>query len=114
LQVFEKWEIDFVGPINSPTKRSGEWYIITPIEFLTRWAEETLVKYCSAKIGARFLFDKVITRFGFLRILMSDQCTLFNNSSIKAMTEEFEVYHQKSTPYHPQGNGTVETFNKIV
>jgi transposase InsO family protein len=45
---------------------------------------------------------------------MSDQCTQFINSTIKAMTEEFEVYHQKSTPYHPQANGIVESFNRIL
>jgi hypothetical protein len=29
LQEFEKWVIDFVGPINQPGKRIGERYIIT-------------------------------------------------------------------------------------
>jgi hypothetical protein len=29
LQVFHKWEIDFVGSIHPPAKRSGARYIIT-------------------------------------------------------------------------------------
>jgi hypothetical protein len=30
------------------------------------------------------------------------------------MMEEFEVHHQKITLYHPQANGTVESFKKIL
>jgi hypothetical protein len=114
LQVFDKWEIDFVGPINPPAKSSRESYIITTTKYLARWAEETPVRDCSVETTTHFLFEQVITRFGFPRILMSEQGTLFINNTIKVMTEEFEVYHQKSTPYHPQANGTVEAFNKIL
>jgi hypothetical protein len=37
LQVFEKWAIDFLGPINPPAKKSGARYIITATEYLMRW-----------------------------------------------------------------------------
>jgi hypothetical protein len=101
LQAFDKWAIDFVGPINPPTKRIGASYIIPTTKYLTRWVEATPMKDCSAKTTTHFLFEQVITRFGCPRVLMSDQYTHFINNTINAMIEEFEVYHQKSTPYHP-------------
>jgi hypothetical protein len=75
--------------------------------------EATPVKYYSAETTTHFQFEYVITSFGCLRILMSDQGTHFINNTIRALIEEFEVYHQKSMPYDPQENGTVEAFNKI-
>ena len=114
LQDFDKWPIDFVGPINPLGKRTGSRYIITMTDYLTRWVEEKLVKDCSVTIVAQFIFENIITRFRCPKILMGVQGTHFLNQTIEHLTEEFQVFHQKSTPYHPQAIGTVEAFNKIL
>jgi len=114
LQAFEKCAIDFVGPINPPRKHTGSRYIITATEYLTRWVEAREIKDCIATTVVRFIFDDIITRFGCPKILMSDQETHFINKTVEALTEEFAVHHKKSTPYHPQANGTIEAFNKIL
>jgi hypothetical protein len=45
---------------------------------------------------------------------MSDQGTHLINNTIELILEEFKIYHQKCTPYHPQENGIVEAFHKIL
>jgi hypothetical protein len=61
LKVFDKWEIDFVGRINSPVRISGAKNVITKMKYLTRWAEATIVKDCSAKTATQFLFENLVT-----------------------------------------------------
>ena len=45
---------------------------------------------------------------------MSDQGSHLVKRIVKALTEELQVQHKRSTPYHPQVNGTVEAFTKIL
>ena len=62
----------------------------------------------------KFLFEHILTQFGCPKILMSNHNTHFLNVMISALTWEFQVYHQKSTLYHPQANETVDSFNKVL
>ena len=114
MQAFDQWAIDFVGPINPLAKRIGSRYIIATTDYLTRWAEARPIKDYSATTTTQFIFENILTRFGCPRILMSDWGKHFLNQTMKALTEEFHVFHQKSTPYHPQANGIVEAINKIL
>ena len=60
LQPFEKWLINFVGPIQ-PQGRMGARYIITAKEYLTHWVEAQPVKDCIGVTTEKFLFDHVLT-----------------------------------------------------
>lgn len=111
LQLLEKWAIDFVGPIQPLRKNISA---ITATEYLTRWVETKLMKDYTGATIVKFLFEYVLSRFGFLKILMRNHGTHFLNDMINALAEEFQVYHEKIMPYHSQANGMVKAFNKIL
>jgi transposase InsO family protein len=114
LQVFEKWEVDFIRPINPTTKNSKARYIITTTDYLTCWVEAVEVHDCSTDTATRFIFDNIITRFGCPTSLTSDQVAHFISNTITNITTEFLIQHHKSSPYHPEANGTIEAFNNIL
>ena len=70
---FKIWAIDFIGPFPVPARRSGACYIITAVEYVTKWAKAEPVKTCSSEVVVKFIYEIIITRFGFPLTLISDQ-----------------------------------------
>eukprot|EP00253_Pinus_taeda_P016564 PITA_16564 len=99
LQSFEKWAIDFVSPIK-PQGKMGAHYIISTMKYLTRWGQAQPVKDCMAATAANFLFENMLTQFGYLKVLMSDHGTKFLNETINALTKEFEVQKKHEKAWH--------------
>jgi hypothetical protein len=53
LVPFEKWGIDYIGPIH-PTSSRGMQYIIMATKYLTKWVKTKMVKSVNAKQMAIF------------------------------------------------------------
>ena len=76
---FQIWAIDFIGPFPILVKRTGARYIITAVEYITKWAEAEPVDTCSSEIAVKFIYENIITRFGCPITLISDQGSHFIN-----------------------------------
>ena len=111
---FEIGAIDFIGPFPIPAKRSGTRYIITAVEYVTKWEEDEPVDTCSSEVVAKFIYESIITRFGYPLTLISDQGTHFINKTIKTLIDQFQIDHRRSTAYYPQSNEAIESFNKTL
>ena len=71
FDVFEKWGIDAMGPL--PNTGKGKSYILTSVDYLSRWVEARAVKQITAKDVAKFVYEDICCKFGVPLELLSDQ-----------------------------------------
>ena len=110
---FEKWGIDFLGPINPVTVRKKR-YIILATDYATKWVEARATRKNDANTAAEFLFEDIMMRFGDPLELVSDRGKHFLNDVIEDITTKYLIKHRKTTPYNPKANGLTERANGIV
>ena len=114
LAPFEKWGIDFVGPINPPSRHGRYRYILVATDYVTKWAEAEATKTNDKVVVAKFLRENIMSRFGCPKELVSDRGTHFVNDVIEELTTKFKIKHRLTTPYHPRANGQTEKTNGIL
>eukprot|EP00253_Pinus_taeda_P028541 PITA_28541 len=85
FEPFEKLGMDFVGPINSPSKQKQ--YIIVCTGYLKKWAGDKSNQ---------------------------DQGSQFTSNLIEHLVTHHNIKNRSSTPYHPQANGKVEVSNRAL
>lgn len=113
LAPFEKWGIDFIGPIFPVSFRKNR-YIILATDYATKWVEAKATRRNDAETSAEFIFENIIMRFGYPLELVSDRGTHFLNEVIANLTRRYHIKHRKTTPYNPKANGLTERANGIV
>ncbi|KAH9264967.1 hypothetical protein BASA83_011479 [Batrachochytrium salamandrivorans] len=108
---FERWGIDFYGPM-AETK-SGNKYLITCIDYATRWVLAKPVKDMTESAVAAFLYELMMT-YGAPFEIISDRGKSFLAEGIDLFERENKIRHLATTPYHPQTNGMVERMHAML
>ena len=70
IEPFEKWVLDFVGPINPPSKQKK--YILLCTDYVTKWVEAKALPSATENSVVQFLFEDIFTRFGVPREIVTD------------------------------------------
>ena len=97
--------IDFCGPLPS-----GE-YLLVLIDEYTRYPIVEIVPSTSAQVIIPRL-EKIFALFSYPSVIKSDNGPPFNGTAWSDFLHSCGIKHRKITPYWPQANGQVESFNK--
>ena len=106
---FKRVAIDLVGPI-TPASDKGHRYILTLVDYATRYPEAVPLKNIDTESVAEALLD-VYSRVGVPEEVLSDLGTQFVSECMKEVTRLLSIKRLTTTPYHPICNGLVEKFN---
>ena len=98
----ERAGIDLTGP---HPKASNKVYILTFIDYYTRWAEAVALPNKEAHTVAKALVDNVFTRLGCVSHLISDQGKEFDNELMIRLCELLDIDKSRTTAYKPSSNG---------
>ncbi|XP_062616792.1 uncharacterized protein LOC134278492 [Saccostrea cucullata] len=106
---FERVAVDLVGPL-SPITDKGNRYILTVVDYSTRYPEAVALKNIDTETVAEALVE-IFSRVGIPKEVLSDMGTQFTSNIMKEVGRLLSFKQLVTTPYHPACNGLVEKFN---
>jgi hypothetical protein len=112
LEPFERWALDFVGPINPLSNQKV--YIVICTDYMAKWVEAKALHRAIKEAVIDFPFEDIFIIFGVPRELVTYGGPPFTSHGFKDTLQKYHIQHRMTTTYHPQANGQVESTNKVI
>ena len=104
--------IDLIGSYNSTSQDKS--YVLTAVCNLTGYLMTTPIPDKKTVTVAIHLFLEIMLKFGFPRILHSDNGEGFKSKLIEHLTELISIKKTYISPHHPQPNGKLESSHRFI
>ena len=111
VELFHIWCIEFMGPFHTS---SGYAYILVGVDYVSKWVEAVPCRAADHKAVLKFLKENIFSRFGVLKVIISDRGSHFCNKPFENLLSKYGVKHKVATPYRPQTSGQVEFPNREI
>ena len=81
---------------------------------MLKWIEFIATPKNDAKIVVKFIHKNILTQFGALRCILSDEEIHFCKIAVSSLLAKYCVKHEKDLPNHPQSNGQAKISNREI
>ena len=81
------------------------------MDYVSKWVEAIDCLRNDASIVVGFIQKNILSRFGALRTIISDEGSHFANKLFAKLMSRYRIRHVMGLAYHPQLNGQVEISN---
>ncbi|RDX96119.1 gag-pol, partial [Mucuna pruriens] len=109
---FCRWGVDILGSF--PLAPGQIKFLIVAVDYFTKWIEAEPIATIPTKKVKKFLWKKIICRFGLLATIVSNNDTQFASKTTVEFCHGLGIKQIFTSVEHPQTNGQAKAANKVI